>query len=108
MKLYVAGPMTGMPRLNFPAFRAAAASLYGRGFDVLDPSRHGGNLHGYDWADYMRLGLGDVLAADGVALLPCWENSKGATLEVHVAQSLAMPVRPVADWLAVERVAARA
>lgn len=98
MKLYVAGPMTGVPRYNFPAFRAAAAALHGRGYDVLDPSRHGADRPGYGWSNYMRLGLRDVLAADGVALLPGWESSRGATLEIQVAEALDMPIRALNEW----------
>lgn len=100
MLLYVAGPMTGIEEFNFPAFRAATAQLEAAGFDVLDPSRHGGSGGpGYDWRDYMRLGLRDVLDADGVAVLPRWTKSRGANLEVQVAQTLGMPVRSVEEWL---------
>lgn len=98
-RLYVAGPMTGLPEYNFPAFRAAARQLRAVGYDVLDPSRHGADVPGYGWADYMRLGIRDVLDADGLALLPGAHNSRGARLERVIAEGLGLPVRPIDEWL---------
>jgi WhiB family redox-sensing transcriptional regulator len=37
MILCVAGPMTGLPEFNYPAFNAAARMLTGFGYDVLNP-----------------------------------------------------------------------
>lgn len=96
--LYVAGPMTGLPEYNVPAFFAAEERLTEAGFTVLNPARHGVDP-AKTWADYMRLGLRDVLDADGVALLPGWQSSKGALLEADVADRLGMHLKPVEDWL---------
>jgi hypothetical protein len=44
------------------------------------------------WADFLRRDLAEVLRVDAVAVLDGWEASKGASLEVHVARALGMPV----------------
>lgn len=98
MKLYVAGPMTGLPEFNRPAFFAAADVLTAFGFEVVNPARHEPDS-ALGWADYMRLGLADVLGVDGVAVLDGWLSSRGAWLEVTVARALEVPVKPVVDWL---------
>ena len=99
MRLYIAGPMTGLPEFNIPAFRRAALLLADAGHAPIDPSQ----LHpqiGLPWADYMRADIPAMLACDGVATLPDWWRSRGARLEVHIASSLEMPVLAVTEWLA--------
>lgn len=98
-RLYVAGPMSGYPGYNREAFDQAEVDLELAGFEVLNPARRDQSVE-RSWADWMRLGLTDVLAAEGVAVLPGWEASRGAVLEVRVAQGLGVPVLPVVVWLA--------
>jgi Domain of unknown function (DUF4406) len=95
-RLYVAGPMSGYPGFNYPAFRRATAALRAAGYAVECPAE---NPEQSCWEDYLRLGLGQVLAVDGVATLPDWRESRGAALEVHVAHALGLPVLPVDRWL---------
>lgn len=94
MIVYIAGPMTGLPEFNFPEFFRAQAYLEVRGFDVLNPARRPA-VDGESWASCLRKALRDVLDADAVALLPGWETSRGAVLEVNVAASLGMPCQPL-------------
>ncbi|QAZ41239.1 hypothetical protein C1M51_18440 [Methylibium sp. Pch-M] len=96
-RLYIAGPMTGYPGLNFPAFSQAAFGLRAAGFEVVNPAEL--NPPGLTWEQCMRTDLAQLVTCQGVAVLPDWDRSRGATLEVHVAQQLAMPVRRVAEWL---------
>jgi Domain of unknown function (DUF4406) len=98
VKLYIAGPMTGLPEFNYPAFREASRALFVAGYATEDPSTHDGKAT--TWDGYMRLALPQMLRCDGVATLPRWWRSRGARLEVHVASSLDMPVLPVEEWLA--------
>jgi predicted kinase len=98
VKLYIAGPMTGLPDYNLPAFAAATQQLQQAGYDAINPG-HRGVIDGYTWQDYMRDGIRLLLDCDGIALLDNWSDSKGAALEVHIAHSLAMPVKYVDIWL---------
>ena len=92
---YLSGPMTGLPDFNRPAFHAAAAALRAQGHVVINPAEV--DL-GPDatWADYMRIHLAEIARrVTQVFVLPGWESSRGAQLEVHVARSLGLPVVPV-------------
>lgn len=40
-RIYIAGPMTGLPDFNFPAFNDMAAILRGLGYHVENPAEHG-------------------------------------------------------------------
>lgn len=97
MKIYISGPMTGYADWNYPAFHAAAEQLRAAGHEVLSPAEAKPETDGL-WADYLRIDLAMVLQADAVAVLPGWECSRGAGLEVYVAQQLSMTVAPIAVW----------
>lgn len=94
MKLYVAGPMSsiGPPTWNHPAFFRAAAELRCAGHEVICPAE----LHAPDssiaWDWYLRRDIQRLVECDGIVMLSDWENSKGATLEHHIASALGMHV----------------
>lgn len=95
MRLYVAGPMSGLPEFNYPAFMRAAELLRARGYEVENPAE---NPFCDDWVGYMRLSLVQISRVDGLAVLDGWQMSRGATLEVHIAHALHLPVLPVDHW----------
>lgn len=98
MKLYISGPMTGIPDFNAPAFNAAAAELRAAGYDVINPADNGSD-ESKTWADYMRIDLRQLLDCDGMALLPGWSASRGARLEKYVATELGMPATAASHWI---------
>lgn len=99
-RAYLAGPMRGYPEYNFPAFHAAAARLRGQGLIVWSPAENNVNQDGFDpskdtaqpMVHYMKRDLPAVLDADMVTVLPGWEKSQGARLEVTVALTCGIPV----------------
>lgn len=99
LRVYIAGPMTGIEDLNYPAFNHAAALLEQAGFKPINPARMEGREDCTTWLDFMRAAVRDVADADGVALLPGWSNSRGARLELRLAGELGLDYRPLADWL---------
>lgn len=96
--LYVSGPVTGIEGDNVGAFAEAAARLRAGGYRTHIP--HEDVRPGTAWPSAMRTCLVSMLAqADGLALLPGWEKSRGAQLEAHVARSLGMKVMEINDWI---------
>lgn len=111
VRLYLAGPMSGIEHYNFPAFDAAAAQLREAGHTVFNPAENdrengfdavGLNLKGHEIADHgfsLRETLKQDLSwicdhAEGLALLPRWENSRGAVTEVSLAKALKLDYFP--------------
>ena len=110
MKIYIAGPMTGYENWNFPAFFDAQHILEGLGHEVSNPAHNDGktleealNNSGTPdrpnntWGYYMRRDLPHVLDVDAICVLDGWRDSKGASLEVHVAEALGLPIYIIRD-----------
>jgi hypothetical protein len=109
--LYIAGPMTGIPQFNFPAFHEAAARLRSAGYAILSPAElddpataaaamaspdgapGSGCTNGETWGDFLARDV--KMVADescGVVLLSGWERSRGARLETFVALLCGHPI----------------
>lgn len=88
-RIYLAGPMTGLPDLNFPAFHAEAARLRALGYDVVNPAELNQDLQA-SWVDCMRADIPALLTCGTIAFLPRWTDSKGASLEGYIADKLNM------------------
>lgn len=90
-RIYLSGAMTGLPELNFPAFNAAATALRAKGHDVVNPAEIKPEGEP-SWSACMRADLKAMLDCCTVALLPGWEDSKGANIEARLALNLGMRV----------------
>lgn len=89
IRVYIAGPMTGLPALNFPAFHAAAAKLRADGYEVVNPAEINSDPNA-GWNACMRQDIAQLVTCDEIALLPGWERSRGATIEARLAADLGM------------------
>lgn len=92
MRIYVAGPMSGVPLLNYPAFAAATARLRAKGHEVVSPAEVNDGFEHEGWAACMRRDLVQLAACDAMYLLPGWEKSRGARLEWQIAEALGMSI----------------
>jgi len=110
VKVYIAGPMSGIPAFNIPAFDEAARVLRDRGFDVVSPAEIDGPItrqvllaspegshddlpQEESWSYYLSRDF-CILADDGIeaiVTLPGWEKSRGARLEVLMGKELGIP-----------------
>jgi len=98
-KMYLSGPMTGLPDFNYPAFAAAATSLRDRGIDVVSPHEALGGHGDRTREEYMREDLKQMLECHAVCLLDGYELSPGALLEIEVARQCGMVVLNYEDVL---------
>lgn len=101
MKIYLAGPMSGLPEFNFPAFDRAAEALKAEGHEVFNPAEHDRKVWGdmetirakANYRDCLRADLNWILDhAEAIALLPGWEKSRGACIEKALADVLNLVV----------------
>lgn len=100
MKLYIAGPMRGYPKYNFPAFFHAAQVLRAEGHAVFNPAERDVTEDGFDpekdepksFRYYMQRDLPAVMDSDALVMLPGWRKSKGGRLESHVATECGLPL----------------
>ena len=120
MRLYLAGPMTGIPQFNFPAFQMWAEMLREEGFKVISPHESDDpDVQAAAWASEtgstsdlppakegsdLRLtamkNVSDIAECDGIALIEGWNKSGGAVHEVATAVRFGIPVAPVKMWYA--------
>jgi len=99
-KLYISGPMTGIPEHNHPAFNGAAKKLRAAGYEVISPAELDGEIEiDMGWIDCLKRDIREVVECGGIATLPGWQDSKGASLEVHIAKELGFEVYPVEHFL---------
>lgn len=116
-KIYIAGPMTGHPDWNFPAFFEAEEQLLALGYEVINPAHNDGptvelalesagspERPNHTWAYYMKRDLPHVLEVDMLCVLPGWQKSKGASLEVAVSKAIGLPLMILKDGKLVPRV----
>ena len=109
MRVYLSGPMTGVPDHNIPAFRAAAERLRAEGHFVISPAEisalfgtpdeiarsfsamYGEIVFGGPPRDpelarsIMSADLAAVRSCDAIYLLRGWETSRGAKKELAEA-----------------------
>lgn len=112
-KVYLAGPMRGLPEFNFPAFFEKEAHLRRIGYQVFNPARrdnevHGTDIsvgnaegdealaaeeHGFDLREALGADTAWICAeADAIYMLPGWSRSTGATAERALAIALGLEV----------------
>lgn len=102
-RIYISGPMTGMPSHNFFAFHAAADRLRKAGWDVVNPAENFAGRTDLPREAYMRMDVGLVATCNAIAMLPMWRQSRGARVEYLLAREMGMELldaetlQPLAD-----------
>ena len=84
-KIYISGPMTGIPEFNYPEFERVKNLI---GERAISPHCIHKNETDLSWRGYMKRNIKALLECDEIVMLEGWENSKGAKLERLIAESL--------------------
>jgi hypothetical protein len=110
--IYVCGPISGYAQGNEPLFRQAATYLETRGHLTLVPHdikpihegpcpiSHTAQTTGdHGVACFLRIDIIEMLMqCDGVYVLPGWQASVGARLEIQVAAACGLEIRFADDY----------
>ena len=93
-RIYIAGPMTGLPDSNYAAFNDAAARLRKRCWHVENPAENPApHVEAHcNWTAYMRMGISQLMTCHAIYLLPGWQQSPGASAEYFIAQRLGLTI----------------
>ena len=102
-RIYISGPMSGIPEFNFPAFFEAQKLLEAKGWEVFNPAEKDAEgtvpddpafasgdapmlmANGFDFQGAFRWDLNHVLNANAIYMLKGWEHSPGARAEWETA-----------------------
>lgn len=88
MKVYISGPITGLPYEEVEkAFNEAETRLKEQGYEVVNPLNNGLPRES-TWNEHMRADIKLLLDCDVIYMLNGWEYSKGASLEYDLAIDL--------------------
>lgn len=90
---YLCGPITNLPNNNRGAFRTARRDVEKLGYSTIMPHDLflGYDTSDYTHSDYMRRCIRALMHAKILVLLPGWELSEGAQIEIQIAGLIGIP-----------------
>lgn len=97
-RIYISGPMTGLPRLNFPLFNRVAVRLRNLRWEVVNPVEINPD-ESADWLDCIAADLLAMRGCTAICLLPGWTDSYGAKIERMAADRMGLEVFHLADLI---------
>ena len=93
IRIYIAGPMSGYPDLNWDAFDEKEKQLTSAGFEVVNPARMDReigldpeNVGEYDYEEAARRDIDALRQCDAIYLMADFQFSKGACWERALAK----------------------
>lgn len=86
--VYISGKIRGLPNYGADAFNAAEKLLTSKGHKAFNPSKNFDSVTFLPRFQYMRHDIKMLTECTGIALIPGWETSEGAIVEIMVAKQL--------------------
>lgn len=98
-KIYLSGPISGFfLEERICTFRHVAEMVEKVGHQPVNPFDNG-LPHDAEYQDHMKADIKMLLGCDGILMLPDWEQSAGAQLELRVAIACGLELWEVkVDW----------
>lgn len=87
LKIYIGGSITGNPNY-IKDFETAEKLLISQGHAVINPVKN----EGFEYKDYIDMGLNELMKCDVLYLLNGWEHSSGALLEFNYAKTVGLEI----------------
>jgi hypothetical protein len=92
-KVYISGPITGYKNNNKESFTNAEYRLKQKGYEVINPLDVCASLPSDTiYTEYMRFDIRALTFCDSIYMLKGWKKSKGANIELTVAQVIGLKV----------------
>lgn len=91
-RVYISGPMTGLPDYNYPMFDYKEERLWEMGFVPVNPANNFERDTTRERWEYLKEDIKNLLTCDYIMFLPGFERSAGALLEALVARECNIPV----------------
>ncbi len=87
MKIYISGAITNNPDYE-QQFEAAEKAFEAEGLTPVNPAKN----NGYDYKSYIDIGLIELMNCEAIYMLPGWQKSTGARLELQYAKAVGLEV----------------
>lgn len=101
-KVYIAGPMSGVKEFNIPLFNKVEKDLVNEGYEVVNPVNISKKYvlsdilnEGKEFGKMLKEQQDEEKRCSILYLLPGWENSIGARMELMVALSNGLEIRQI-------------
>ncbi len=93
MKVYISGPITSDDKeqqaRNIEAFFAMREKVVALGHEPVNPTEVPSKDD--SWLSHMRADIIELMQCDAYVTLLCWRESRGARIEVELADALGIP-----------------
>ncbi|CAE6838801.1 DUF4406 domain-containing protein [Paraburkholderia nemoris] len=97
-RIYISGPMSDIPRLNWPLFNRTAVRLRNLRWEVVNPVEINNDPEA-EWLDCIAADLAAMKGCTAICMLPGWEASYGARIERLTAEKLKLEIYDLADLI---------
>ena len=90
-KIYISGKITGIESEALLLFAKAEKELQSKGHETVNPMALNHN-HDKTWHSYMKEDIKALCDCDTIYMLANWRDSKGAIIEMEIANMIGLKV----------------